>query len=111
MPEETVWRGTSSQSKNIGTFHFWGVIALILIFLSFVLSRFGNSGIARLGPLLLVLLVLPIGFAASCYLATRAKIYELTTERLKTTQGVFSKVTDTLELYRVKDIETRQPFV
>jgi membrane protein YdbS with pleckstrin-like domain len=35
----------------------------------------------------------------------------LTTERLKTTEGVFSKVTDTLELYRVKDIETRQPFV
>jgi uncharacterized membrane protein YdbT with pleckstrin-like domain len=29
---------------------------------------------------------------------------------LKTTAGVFSKVTDTLELYRVKDIETRQPF-
>jgi membrane protein YdbS with pleckstrin-like domain len=26
-------------------------------------------------------------------------------------EGVFSKVTDTLELYRVKDIETRQPFI
>jgi membrane protein YdbS with pleckstrin-like domain len=26
-------------------------------------------------------------------------------------EGVFSKVTDTLELYRVKDIETRQPFL
>ena len=38
------------------------------------------------------------------------KVYELTTERLKTTEGVFSKVTDTLELYRVKDLETRQPF-
>ena len=29
---------------------------------------------------------------------------------MKITEGVFSKVTDTLELYRVKDIETRQPF-
>ena len=52
-----------------------------------------------------------IGFAAARYLTTRAKVFELTNERLKTTQGVFSKVTDTLELYRVKDIETRQPFV
>ena len=26
------------------------------------------------------------------------------------TEGVFSKVTETLELYRVKDIEVRQPF-
>ena len=30
---------------------------------------------------------------------------------MKITSGVFSKVTDTLELYRVKDIETRQPFL
>jgi uncharacterized membrane protein YdbT with pleckstrin-like domain len=29
---------------------------------------------------------------------------------LKITEGVFSKVTETLELYRVKDIEVRQPF-
>ena len=28
----------------------------------------------------------------------------------KITSGVFTKVTETLELYRVKDIETRQPF-
>ena len=31
-------------------------------------------------------------------------------DRLKITEGVFNKVTDTLELYRVKDLETRQPF-
>ena len=33
------------------------------------------------------------------------------TERFKVTEGIFSKVTDTLELYRVKDLETRQPFL
>ncbi len=37
--------------------------------------------------------------------------FELTTQRFKITSGVFSKVTETLELYRVKDIETRQPFL
>ena len=37
--------------------------------------------------------------------------FELTTQRLKITSGVFTKHTDTLELYRVKDIETRQPFL
>ena len=41
----------------------------------------------------------------------KIKSIELTTERLKITEGVFSKVTDTLELYRVKDIEMRQPFL
>jgi len=44
------------------------------------------------------------------YLQTRCKIFELTTQRFKITSGIFTKVTETLELYRVKDIETRQPF-
>lgn len=53
---------------------------------------------------------MPIFIALSRFLQTKNKIYELTTERLKITEGVFNKVTDTLELYRVKDLETRQPF-
>ena len=55
-------------------------------------------------------LIVPIFIALARYLQTKNKIYELTTERLKITEGVFNKVTDTLELYRVKDIETRVPF-
>jgi len=53
----------------------------------------------------------PIFFALARYLQTKCKIFELTTQRFKITSGVFSKVTETLELYRVKDIEMRQPFL
>ena len=56
-------------------------------------------------------LIVPIFIVLTRYLQTKNKVYELTTERLKITEGVFSKVTDTLELYRVKDLETRQPFL
>jgi membrane protein YdbS with pleckstrin-like domain len=84
MAEEIVWRGTSSQWKNFGIY---------------ILS------------LLFCWLIVPIFIALARYLQTKNKIYELTTERLKITEGVFSKVTDTLELYRVKDLETRQPFL
>src|SRR5256885_9690841 len=84
MAEETIWRGTSSQWKN------WGLFVLCA---------------------LLCWLIVPIFIALARYLQTKCKVYELTSERLKTTEGVFSKVTDTLELYRVKDIETRQPFL
>jgi uncharacterized membrane protein YdbT with pleckstrin-like domain len=84
MPEETVWRGTSSQMKNLGTFVLCGLFCW---------------------------LIAPIFIALARYLQTKNKIYELTTERLKITEGVFSKTTDTLELYRVKDIETHQPFI
>src|SRR6202040_154349 len=83
MPEQTVWRGTSSQWKNLGVFIVCGLFCWLIV---------------------------PIFIALSHYLQTKSKIYELTTERLKITEGVFSKVTDTLELYRVKDLETHQPF-
>ncbi len=84
MPEQTVWRGPSSQWKNLGVFILCGLFCWLIV---------------------------PIFIALSRYLQTKNKIYELTTERLKITEGIFSKVTDTLELCRVKDLETRQPFL
>jgi uncharacterized membrane protein YdbT with pleckstrin-like domain len=84
MAEETVWGGSSSQWKNLGIFILCGLFCWLIV---------------------------PIFIALARYLQTKCKIYELTTERLKITEGVFSKVTDTLELYRVKDLETRQPFL
>jgi membrane protein YdbS with pleckstrin-like domain len=84
MPEQTVWRGSSSQWKNLGVFILCGLFCWLIV---------------------------PIFIALSRYLQTKNKIYELTTERLKITEGILNKVTDTLELYRVKDIETRQPFL
>jgi uncharacterized membrane protein YdbT with pleckstrin-like domain len=84
MAEETVWRGTSSQWKNFGLYILCALFCWLIV---------------------------PIFIALARYLQTKNKVYELTTERLKITEGVFSKVTDTLELYRVKDLETRQPFL
>src|ERR1700737_1136782 len=84
MAEETIWRGASSQWKNLGVFILCGLFCWLIV---------------------------PIFIALSRYLQTKNKVYELTSERLKISEGVFSKVTDTLELYRVKDLETRQPFL
>jgi len=84
MAEEIVWRGTSSQWKNFGVYLLCALFCWLIV---------------------------PIFIALARYLQTKNKIYELTTERLKITEGVFSKMTDTLELYRVKDIEMHQPFI
>jgi membrane protein YdbS with pleckstrin-like domain len=82
--EEIVWRGTSSQWKNFGVYLLCGLLCWLLV---------------------------PIFFALARFLQTKCKVFELTTQRLKVTSGLFTKVTETLELYRVKDIETRQPFL
>src|SRR6266516_4716810 len=72
MSEEVVWRGTSSQWKNFGVYLLCGLFCWLIV---------------------------PVFFALAYYLQTRCKVFELTTERLKITSGVFTKVT-----------ETRQPF-
>jgi membrane protein YdbS with pleckstrin-like domain len=82
--EEIVWRGSSSQWKNFGVYLLCGLLCWLLV---------------------------PIFFALARYLQTKCKVFELTTQRFKITSGVFTKTTETLELYRVKDIQTRQPFL
>src|ERR1700716_125354 len=84
MAEDMIWRGTASQLKNLGCF--------ILCFL-------------------FCWLIVPIFIGFRRYLETKNQVFELTSERLKMTEGIFSKVTESLELYRVKDIEVLQPFI
>ena len=108
MAEETVWRGPSSQAKSAGAFVLCGLCLCVLFLLFAFLWR--NESARDFSPYILSPAIVPIFIAVSRFLQTKNKIYELTTERLKITEGVFNKVTDTLELYRVKDLETRQPF-
>lgn len=111
MAEETVWRGSMSQWKNFG-FFLWQALFALAIFVIFMLAyQRGSADIRNFSWFILLLLVVPILIATKRYLQTKCTVYELTNERLKTTEGVFNKVTDTLEFYRVKDIETHQPFL
>lgn len=110
MAEETIWRGTSSQWKNAFTFVICLCIAIAVLVISFIAAQSTSVPLNRAAPFILIALIFPVALAVARYLRTKTKIYELTNERLKITEGVFSRVTDTLELYRVKDLETRQPF-
>ncbi|HRI89463.1 MAG TPA: PH domain-containing protein [Candidatus Hydrogenedentes bacterium] len=83
MAETSVWKGSPSQVVNLGVFVLCG---------------------------LTFFLVVPIFIALWYWLKTRSDVYEITTERILHSVGVFSRKTDTLELYRVKDIRVDQPF-
>ena len=111
MAEEIVWRGCVSQWKNFGFFVLQALIAVAIVIIFILLQRASSPQFGNFDPYILLLLAVPIFIAAKRYLQTKCTVYELTTERLKTTEGIFSKVTDTLEFYRVKDIETQQPFL
>ncbi len=111
MAEETVWRGSSSQWKNFGLYILCVLAAALVVFIFAVVWRNGSSEIQNLSPFILCILAVPIFMALARYLQTKNRVYELTSERIKISEGVFSRVTDTLELYRVKDLETQQPFL
>jgi uncharacterized membrane protein YdbT with pleckstrin-like domain len=53
-------------------------------------------------------LVLPIPFALWKAAVTHNTVYTLTDQRLKFTRGVLTKLTDDLELYRVRDTKFQQ---
>ncbi len=57
------------------------------------------------------LLVLPIPWALWRWVQRRSHRIEITIERVRITQGIFTKRTDELELYRVRDITFFQPFI
>jgi membrane protein YdbS with pleckstrin-like domain len=81
--EQVIWTGSSSQVRNL---HIYLICAL------------------------LCWLIVPIFYALVKWIQLRARQYELTTQRIRIRQGVFSKRTDELELYRVKDSTVLEPF-
>jgi uncharacterized membrane protein YdbT with pleckstrin-like domain len=108
MAEETVWRGSVSQWKNFRFFFLQVVVGAAITVIFVIVQRQASSDVKNFARYILILLAVPIFMASKRYLQTKCTVYELTNERLKTTEGVFSKITDTLELYRVKDIENVQ---
>jgi uncharacterized membrane protein YdbT with pleckstrin-like domain len=77
--ETTIWKGSSSQIKNL-----WWFVACIL--------------------------VIPIPWAIWAWLKVKSRVYTLTDERLLIEDGIFTKTHDTLELYRVRDMQVVEPF-
>lgn len=69
------------------------------------------SQLLNLPIFLLCVLIVPIPIAFWRWLTLRCTSYVLTSERLRITTGVFSRRSEELELYRVKDLTVEQPFL
>jgi uncharacterized membrane protein YdbT with pleckstrin-like domain len=111
MEEKTVWSGTSSQMLNLGVFLVSGfVFVLLLVLLIQFWQQLAQMGTVALVPAFVILLS-PLAFSLAKMLLIKAVRYEITSERIKITTGIFSKQTNTLELYRVKDYSLKEPFL
>lgn len=86
--EQSIWGASQSQASN-----FWLYTILALLSLSVVAI-----------PITLI-------YFLCVYFITKNIKYNLSTQRLQTHKGVFSKQTDDLELYRVIDTRLERPFI
>lgn len=102
--EQSIWKGTPSQSINLGVYLLCAFAILIFAVLIFYLKERVVQMVLAGG----IGLALVIAFVR--WLKTRCRIYELTTQRLRTSNGIFSRRTDEFELYRVKDTTLVEPF-
>ncbi len=82
--ENLIWSGRPSQWINFGYYLVCG---------------------------LLCFLVVPIFIALWRYFVVRTWNIEVTDQRIIEQKGVFSRTTDEIELYRVKDIRLEEPFL
>ncbi len=100
MPEETIWKGSSSHWKNFGAYLFSSFTIVVSI---------GLNIATVIGPWIYLLAVVGVIYALWQWLELITTQYQITSERLITTSGILTKVTDPLELYRVRDLQIVQP--
>jgi len=97
--EKIIFRGSSSQILNADVLGASVVAVIVLV-----------VGGLTLSPWVYAALPLVILFAAWKWLQLRCRVFELTTERLRVSQGVITRRTEELELYRVADVSLVEPF-
>lgn len=108
--ETTIWRGTPSQLINFPVFLVCALAAGALLGVGGVLLY--HHTIARAaGIAIAATALIPLAISFGKWLVVRCRRYELTTERLLLTSGVFSRDSQALELYRVKDYSLAEPLL
>lgn len=118
MEEKEIWAGKPSQYINFDTYSRCIFIILLSIpvkqgwsKIEFFQDFHQNDSVVLAYKLLLAAIIIaPMIWAFFAWLSVHCRSYRLTTQRLSETYGILNKVTEDLELYRVKDSTTLKPF-
>ena len=81
--ETIVWEGSPSHYHQFGTY-LWCILLCVLVF--------------------------PALYGIWCWIELKSQKFQLSNQRLKWSRGVLSRVTDEIELYRIKDTQLVEPF-
>jgi len=104
--EQTVWEGHASHVINLPVYVLCALVAGALLGGGILLR--GQNPYILYG--LAAAALVPLFIALAKWLQNKYRRYQITTERVRISQGVFSRKTDEVELYRVKDYVLVEPF-
>ena len=99
--ESSIWTGSPSQWLNAG----WFIACLIGVAVLWTVAA-----LAAL-PIIAAFAIVPVIAGVVQYLKVRSTRIHVTTERITTTVGIFSRRKWDMELYRVKDTMLHEPFL
>lgn len=97
--ETSLWKGSPSQWLNL-----WNFAGAGLLVAAIGVAGFFTAGLALIG------LIVPVAWILWKYLSVKCRTFELTSQRLKITEGVINQHLDEVELYRVKDVLMVRPW-
>ena len=106
MKEKTLWKGRPSHYINLQSY----VIAIVLLLLG-IGALFFISGVIYVSCIVLGFFVVPTCRVLYKFIFVKTWKIEVTDQRVIEEIGVFSKLIDEAELYRIKDIRLVQPFI
>ncbi len=108
-PETDLWEGHPSQWMAFGFYLVCGLLALLLAGLTaWMVVATQNMGGYWYYPAIGVLAI--VVTVAIRYQLVRSTHYRLTDQRLIVEEGIFSRDSEEIELYRVKDWSVIKPF-
>ncbi len=100
QPEKTVWQAKPSNWCRFPTYFFCLLLAAGICVGAILMEE----------PLIYAGVALPILIALGAFIAVKSTRYKLTEQRLFVDEGILTRVSDELELYRVKDLTVIRPF-
>jgi uncharacterized membrane protein YdbT with pleckstrin-like domain len=112
--EVVIYSGRPSQAVNYNTYLFCILLFIAAVFAPTIWNKFLSVQYAQYKNIYMLaskaLFFIPIIMAFSAWIKVHSHHYIITNERLNETEGVLSKITHELELFRVKDISYVAPF-
>ena len=102
--EQILFKGSSSPIINLGTFLLCGLIVLASVVFAFLTPQPWSY-------VLIGLALLAVLYMVARWLLIKVRVYEVTSERIRISNGLVTRRTDELELYRVKDTTLVEPLL